>query len=243
MAHGYWCNARTIPMTCRYCGEKVYFFSCDCGCKVFFDELGDPWPKHNCQEYLSTLQDNNITFYDDLLNTLKRLHDKHNSIKSQQQKTILVKNRGSWELIDEDDNNTILFEKEYEEVLKVNKRKKYSTEIPIIKIDNISNESIDILGVVVEIVHNINISKKFNIIGANIIASNLLKRFKDEKYDQLTIHSLNIGEKTKNSYTILVRSKDLMKIKKKDNIGVIISGNSLNNIKYWECNIIEKLEI
>lgn len=48
--HGSWCGSRTYPTTCRYCGRHVFYFSCDCGCKVFFDALGDPWPQHNCQE-------------------------------------------------------------------------------------------------------------------------------------------------------------------------------------------------
>jgi len=48
--HGIWCNTRTYPTRCRYCGEAVFFFSCSCGCKVFFDALGSPWPEHNCME-------------------------------------------------------------------------------------------------------------------------------------------------------------------------------------------------
>lgn len=48
--HGAWCNARTIPMRCRYCGEDVFYFTCNCGCKVFFDALGSPWVTHNCLE-------------------------------------------------------------------------------------------------------------------------------------------------------------------------------------------------
>jgi hypothetical protein len=47
-AHGYWCNARTFPMRCRYCRTDVFFFRCDCGSKVFFEELGYPWTIHNC---------------------------------------------------------------------------------------------------------------------------------------------------------------------------------------------------
>ena len=54
-AHGYWCNSKTYPTTCRYCGEQVFFFTCDCGCKVFFDSLGPPWPTHNCIERVESL--------------------------------------------------------------------------------------------------------------------------------------------------------------------------------------------
>lgn len=45
------CNAKTYPITCKYCGESVYYFSCDCGSGVFFEELGAPWPRHNCHAY------------------------------------------------------------------------------------------------------------------------------------------------------------------------------------------------
>lgn len=49
-AHGEWCNARTYPTTCPHCGQRVFFFTCDHGSRVFFDELGPPWPKHRCFE-------------------------------------------------------------------------------------------------------------------------------------------------------------------------------------------------
>lgn len=47
-AHGWWCNSRTYPTRCPYCKEKVFFFSCDHGSRVFFDSLGWPWPIHDC---------------------------------------------------------------------------------------------------------------------------------------------------------------------------------------------------
>ena len=43
------CNSKTVPMNCKYCEEKIYYFSCDCGCKVFFEKLGPPWPRHRCR--------------------------------------------------------------------------------------------------------------------------------------------------------------------------------------------------
>lgn len=46
--HGWWCNAHTYPTRCPYCGAEVFYFSCDCGSKVFFDSLGWPWPVHDC---------------------------------------------------------------------------------------------------------------------------------------------------------------------------------------------------
>ena len=48
--HGYWCNTRTFPTRCHDCGAKVFYFSCDCGSRVFFDRLGKPWQPHRCAE-------------------------------------------------------------------------------------------------------------------------------------------------------------------------------------------------
>lgn len=50
--HGYWCNANTIPLTCRDCGDRIFFFQCDCGCRILFDDLGPPWPQHRCGDDL-----------------------------------------------------------------------------------------------------------------------------------------------------------------------------------------------
>ena len=48
--HGSWCNTNTSPTRCKYCQENVFYFTCDCGSKVFFEELGHPWNEHNCPE-------------------------------------------------------------------------------------------------------------------------------------------------------------------------------------------------
>ncbi len=46
--HGWWCNSKTVPMTCKFCGDQIFWLSCDCGSSVLFDELGWPWPRHQC---------------------------------------------------------------------------------------------------------------------------------------------------------------------------------------------------
>ena len=40
------CDTRLWPTTCPDCGKTVFFFSCTCGSRVFFDEPGFPWPRH-----------------------------------------------------------------------------------------------------------------------------------------------------------------------------------------------------
>lgn len=50
VVHGERCGAKTWPTSCPSCSERVFYFSCGHGSKVFFDELGYPWPVHDCDE-------------------------------------------------------------------------------------------------------------------------------------------------------------------------------------------------
>ena len=59
--HGAWCNSRVFRMTCSDCGESVWYFTCNCGCKVFFDELGHPWPLHKERCYRAIMREHNIS--------------------------------------------------------------------------------------------------------------------------------------------------------------------------------------
>ncbi len=49
----YWSFTREASYTnpnasCPVCGASVYFYQSPNGGRVFFDELGPPWPKHPC---------------------------------------------------------------------------------------------------------------------------------------------------------------------------------------------------
>lgn len=40
------------PTTCPRCGESVYFVRPQRGGAVWFDDMGWPWPKHDCFDYV-----------------------------------------------------------------------------------------------------------------------------------------------------------------------------------------------
>ena len=51
------CNARTPQAcfvnpnaSCPVCGLAVFFYANQSGSKVYFDDLGPPWPKHPCTD-------------------------------------------------------------------------------------------------------------------------------------------------------------------------------------------------
>lgn len=44
-------SAYVVPNArCPVCGESVFFYANEHGSRVYFDELGDPWPKHPCMD-------------------------------------------------------------------------------------------------------------------------------------------------------------------------------------------------
>lgn len=47
------CQSRMWRTSCPDCSERVFYFSCTCGSKVFFESAGAPWPLHanNCIPY------------------------------------------------------------------------------------------------------------------------------------------------------------------------------------------------
>lgn len=44
--------------SCPVCGQRVYFLQPKSGGKVYFDELGPPWPKHICTDYAGYKEQN-----------------------------------------------------------------------------------------------------------------------------------------------------------------------------------------
>jgi len=47
----YRCDSYTNPnASCPVCGQEVFYYQSRYGGRVFFDELGPPWPKHACTD-------------------------------------------------------------------------------------------------------------------------------------------------------------------------------------------------
>lgn len=49
--HDITCISKAFQTRCPSCGETVWFFSCSCGSKIYFDQLGYPWEPHECREF------------------------------------------------------------------------------------------------------------------------------------------------------------------------------------------------
>jgi len=111
-------------------------------------------------------------------------------------------------------------------------------EIPIHKIECISETKLKISGKIIEFYKNVDIEKIFKINLQNIFCANIVKNILDGIIHQITIfvENHNIIE----SYTILIMEKLLNgnKIIKGNKITMNIVGKSINGINMWCCNSV-----
>ena len=52
MAYERYFTRKTFPTICKFCGKRVFYHTNEYGSRVFFDELGEGWPIHECYGYL-----------------------------------------------------------------------------------------------------------------------------------------------------------------------------------------------
>lgn len=115
---------------------------------------------------------------------------------------------------------------------------------PIVRIDAKKGcRNISLEGRVVEIVKNISIENIFKIDLDNLFSASLAKDFLDDEYRQITVHAVRRGANRIDSYTALVK-KALMqkhKIKKDDEVNIVVSGKCINNKTVWYCDSVYPL--
>lgn len=46
--HSSSCRSWTYPVSCHGCPDEIFVHQCTCGSTVLFDDLGPPWPLHDC---------------------------------------------------------------------------------------------------------------------------------------------------------------------------------------------------
>lgn len=68
--HGPGCKTLLWATNCPDCAERVVFFACNCGSRVFFDSAGGNWPRH---------EDRCIPF---LVRAMRRVGHSYESIRS-----------------------------------------------------------------------------------------------------------------------------------------------------------------
>lgn len=174
--HGRWCNSRTYPLECKYCGQRIFYFSCDYGSKLFFDELGEPWPVHHCEGFASKPTVFRLG-QEDLSGSILRYldQDKINSLSE------LIENNIEGEYLDQ--------VKQAAEHQKQRPKPSAWITKQIPYHDCKTTER----GIITELSHTANIRKKAGVADASLGVA-MLGRFDQVPLAQITIHTGSLAE-------------------------------------------------
>ena len=89
---------KTIPISCKFCGKRVFYHTNEYGSKVFFDELGGTWPIHECDGYLLAKSEKE-SYYFGLLGKYPKPSIQRSGPKmTPKPKAVLIKKDFAWEL-------------------------------------------------------------------------------------------------------------------------------------------------
>lgn len=171
--HGRWCGSKTYPTVCRYCSDPVFYFQCNCGCKVFFDDLGDPWPRHECAEYLATISPLKFTV-----------------------------------------------ESTYTATLRQNLRKPKAFRI--IRVDAKEADTVDDLGVIRELLREVDILAKSGVAADEHLGMALLGKLARTPHGQITIHTGDLSQGDLKSFTFYIETRliDRLRLQRRQIVSV-----------------------
>ena len=184
--HGVDCDARTFPTMCNLCGEKVFYFSCSCGSKVFFDDLGIPWPKHNCHNAARKWA-----------RRLPKTVSKDGAVSVEIAPGITVRRPGE----SHDDTWNI----DPDLVTKTEREAKSRDQNPIESVSPGVETPLEITGVVREVIRLVDVFKRFKLARTAMNAA-FLRMLGTGDWSQITIHDLKA---VIYSYTFWIRQRDL----------------------------------
>lgn len=196
-AHGYWCNSRTYPCKCPGCGDSVFFFHCDCGSRVFFDELGQPWPIHDCE----TSWTRNLVR------------------KKEASGRITVRLNNNIVVIRPPES----FEVDGEFVSKHLERARKNIQDPIKRIDpsESSDKTFEVVGVLREKKVEADVVKALRLSNVTAMTAAFLGPLAKGKWGKATLHESDAAKDMLNSYTIWVQSDVMSDVR--NSIGVMIN--------------------
>ena len=218
--HGYWCGATTRPGGCPSCGSPIFYFSCECGSKVFFDDLGGEWPKHRCGSDESDVPD--------WIRRLERTADPDGRIVVDLGDDISVQRPG----------NSV----NPASVPRPRAPRPKALDMPIVRVDPSGSAAIEVIGTLREISREASLLKSLEL-GDNDIARGMLSEQLGPKWrhqlSKITIHSMPDDEGQRKSYTAWVPWSQLSdpRIRKGITVSVLLASvDVLQMGREWLCS-------
>ena len=210
--HGTWCNSVTWRTKCRFCREQVFFFKCDCGSGVFFDELGPAWPIHDCDRFWG--------------DKLRRWKDDSGGLNVEIAPGITVRRAPEGSIDQSVVSRAIRRERRPD---------------PIEAIQPEGSEEVTVVGILRQLQVEVDVGA-FLKLPKTSMASGFLGKLAQGRWGKVTIHSQSPREDVLNSYTAWVRSEALSEAGNPRGVTVEarISSQSIPGLgNFWVCSFYE----
>lgn len=213
------CRSKAFPIICKGCGVTVFYFTCSCGSKVFFDSLGYPWTEHICQDLKDEME---------LVAGINEFKQKYNSSDYEIRDFLRQHSEKTGKVISKEKSDLL-----NRKLGRINIKNKY-LEPPFDK--NVQG----IEGTVSIINKDINFANLFKIDPSNVFGKAFLGNFLKEKYSEIRIRSVN-NENKFFEYKIYIPTNMIQKegIRQNDNVIVRLSiYEAKTGIKIWVSDFI-----
>lgn len=173
------CYTKAFPTRCPDCEDRVWFFSCSCGSKIYFEELGWPWPQHYCQKF-------RIREAIEMIRNIERFSDSEiygliDRYKEQHSHEVPDE---VWEMLE----------------FELGKRKKPFKWVEV----SANNEQTLLSGQVMQINRSVNLYKKFHLNPESPFSDGLLGPLSGRVFHEVIIRENPNKENVSSQYTVLI---------------------------------------
>jgi len=176
--HGPYCRTYAQPTTCKFCKEQVWFFACNCGSMVFFEQLGAPWLQHFCEA-----------------REIKQLIDELTRMTNMNSEAIFC-------LIEKRERESgKSMTQEMRDVIEGYIGVRYYP--PTIQRVAPSRDIVDVCGIVVSVNRNINLFKKFGYEN-NIIGKSFLGKLAEHTFNEVILRDQPDRNNCRREYSLLI---------------------------------------
>lgn len=191
------CQTTMFPAKCPDCGDKVYFFACSCGSKVFFDLNYPPWNPHEKRCWMYHIR------------IMREIHGYPEHYIAD-----LIEREAT-------ERNVNLPQDIFDEISEMRNHKP-SKKLRIMEIPAGAN-SINIVGKIKNVNRNINFFKKFDY-PDNIMGRALLGKLVNDSYVEITIREENPNTIDCSEFVCYMKMQLYLKldINKNDLIGITL---------------------
>ena len=224
-SHGPGCRTRTYRTRCWVCNDPVFYFECNHGSKLRFDELGEPWPIHR----------------DDSLPYQRKLEIVVEKTGSKDAAARYLETQMMTGTIDVAYGRRIQAAWWREARRQADEPQSDVSPREIVRMDPYAGATEEVTGVVRELIGDVDVYRRLGLPETAVSAA-ALGELGEGRFSQLTVHTAALGEPDDESYTFFLRARQTatLDVRRGDLVRCSLRGvRVVERDPVWLCDHIE----